>query len=383
MRPLMLRAIALALVVAGRLSAQTGDSLPAFNGIRTPASPAFLLLGIAPTAVERPNTPSDLALSFLNRATAFAGLPRDVAIEWSPYWLVRHRGLKWEDDTTRTPLTSLARTATISIATAELGTEAAPVTGFAVAFRGSLSSGRLSRETIDQLHDVAALLSEESKIIERLIDSARTAAEAVLRIDLRQARARGDSAGVELAKERFNAEKKRLIEEARLSPEYTDAVDSTEAHFADLAVNRQGLVLEVAAGAVWSAPGGAVDSARVSRWGAWLTAGYQSPTWTFIVVNRFLTAVSDTAQDALDVGLRFIHTERRWAVSAEAVFRAFTGSGGPPDQHRIAGIFDYAIGNGLWVTATVGRDFDPAASGSLLAQFGISFGLSGERVQTP
>jgi hypothetical protein len=205
----------------------------------------------------------------------------------------------------------------------------------------------------------------------------------VLRLDLRQARARGDSAGVELAKDRFNAEKTRLIEEARLSPEYTDAVDSTEALFADLAANRQGLVLEVAAGAVWSAPGGAVDSARVSRWGAWLTAGYQSPTWTFIVVNRFLTAVSDTAQDALDIGVRLIHTERRWAVSAEAVFRAFTGSGGPPNQHRIAGIFDYALRDGLWVTATLGRDFDPASSGSLLAQFGISFGLAGERVQKP
>jgi hypothetical protein len=381
MRPLLLGAMsALALLVAGRLPAQTKDSLPAFNGIRTPASPAFLLLGIAPTAVERPNTPSDLALSFLNRAAAFTGLPRDVAIEWSPYWLARHRGLKWEDDTTRTPLTSLARTATISIATAELGTEAAPVTGLAVAFRGSLSSGRLSRGTIDQLNKVAASLGAESKTIDRLIDSARAAAQAVLRNEWRQARTPADSA---LATDRFNAEKKRLIEEALLSPEYKDAVAGTEALLADLAVNRQGLVLEVAAGAVWSAPGGAVDSARVSRWGAWLTAGYQTPTWTFIVVNRFLTAVSDTAQDALDVGLRLIHTERRWAISTEAVFRAFTGSGGPPDQHRIAGTFDYAIGNGLWVTATVGRDFDPTASKSLLAQFGISFGLSGERVRMP
>src|SRR6185503_18826205 len=200
MRPLLLGAMsALALLVAGRLPAQTKDSLPAFNGIRTPASPAFLLLGIAPTSVERPNTPSDLALSFLNRAAAFTGLPRDVAIEWSPYWLARHRGLKWEDDTTRTPLTSLARTATISIATAELGTEAAPVTGLAVAFRGSLSSGRLSRGTIDQLNKVAASLGAESKTIDRLIDSARAAAEAVLFLELEEARAHGDSAGVTLA----------------------------------------------------------------------------------------------------------------------------------------------------------------------------------------
>lgn len=384
MRPHVFGALsALAVLATGRLAAQAGDSLPAFNSVRTPVSPAFVLLGIAPTAVERPNTPADLAVSILNRTAALTGLPRDVALEISPYWLVRHPTLKWEDDTTRGPMTSLARTATISVATAELGTEASPVTGLAVAFRASIASGRLSRETTDQLRKVAASLAGESEIIESLIDSARAAAQSLMLIELADARARRDTASAEAAKARFNAAKQTLIAEARMSPAYVAAVESTDALLSDLTENRQGLVLEVAAGAVWSALGGAVDSARVSRWGAWMTAGYQSPTWSFVAVNRFLTAVTDTASDVLDVGLRLIHTERRWAVSGEAVFRAFTGSGGPPNQHRIAGILDYAIGDGLWVTATIGRDFDPAASGSLLAQFGISFGLSGQRVQRP
>lgn len=384
MRPHSFAALAaLALLATGRLPAQAGDSLPAFNSVRTPVSPAFVLLGIAATSVERPNTPADLAVSILNRTAALTGLPRDVALEISPYWLVRHPTLKWGDDTTRNPLTSLARTATISIATAELGSDISPVTGLAVAFRGAIASGRLSRETIDRLKQVESSLAGESETIERLIGSARAAADSLMRSERAAARERGDTAAARAAVARFNATKEMLIAEARMSPDYVAAVDSTEGLLSGLAANRQGLVVEFAAGAVWSAPGGAVDSARVSRWGAWVTAGYQSPGWSFVAVNRFLTAVTDTASDVLDVGLRLIHTERRWAVSAEAVFRAFTGSGGPPNQHRIAGIFDYAIGNGLWVTATLGRDFDPAASGSLLAQFGISFGLSGERVQIP
>ncbi|HEV8400818.1 MAG TPA: hypothetical protein VGQ18_13390 [Gemmatimonadales bacterium] len=374
---------AIALLATGRLAAQAGDSLPAFNSVRTPVSPAFVLLGIAPTSVERPNTPADLAFAVLNRTVGPPGLPKDVALEFSPYWLVRHPKLTWQADTIRSPLTSLARTATISLATAELDTDASPVTGLAVAFRGTIASGRLSRETIDRLRQVEASLTEESEVLERLIGPARAAADSLMRSERAEARARGDSAGARAAVARFNATKQLLIAEAQMSPDYVAAVDSTEGLLKDLAANRQGLVVEFAAGAVWSAPGGAVDSARVSRWGAWVTAGYQSPSWSFVAVNRFLTAVSDTASDVLDVGLRLIHSERRWALSGEAVFRAFTGSGGPPNQHRIAGILDYAIGNGLWVTATVGRDFDPAASGSLLAQFGISFGLSGERVQTP
>lgn len=384
MRPNVLgTAAALTVLAIGRLPAQAGDSLPAFNSVRTPVSPAFVLLGIAPTSVERPNTPADLALSILNRTAALTGLPKDVALEISPYWLVRHPKLTWQADTTRSPLTSLARTATISIATAELGTDASPVTGLAVAFRGTIASGRLSRETIDRLKQVEASLSGESAVIDRLIGPARAAADSLMRGERAEARARGDTAGARAAIARFNATKEMLIAEAQMSPDYVAAVDSTEALLDGLAANRQGLVVEFATGVVWSAPGGAVDSARVSRWGAWVTAGYQSPSWSFVAVNRFLTAVSDSASDVLDVGLRLIHTERRWAVSGEAVFRSFTGSGGPPNQHRIAGIFDYALRDGLWVTATVGRDFDPAASGSLLAQLGISFGLAGERVQKP
>jgi hypothetical protein len=376
----------LAFLLAGRLPAQAGDSLPAFNSVRTPVSPAFVLLGIAPTSVERPNTPADLALSILNRAATLTGLPRDVALEVSPYWLVKHPTLTWEEDSTRGIATSLLRTMTISVATADLGTETRPVGGLAVGLRAALASGRLSQETITQLRRLGSMLTQESVLLSELKEAKRQELDDALTTRLRGARSKADT--VRLVSQRDTAMgdflKHLLDSDGDIDPErYRAAVDSTDALFGDLALNRTGFVLEVAGGLVWAAPGDVVDSARVGRWGAWVTAGYQSPSWSFVAVNRFLTAVTDTASDVLDVGIRLIHTERRWAVSGEAVFRAFSGAGGPPNQHRIAGIFDYNIGENLWVTATIGRDFDPAASGSLLAQLGISFGLSGERVQTP
>jgi hypothetical protein len=386
MRPHTFAAVPLlSLALAGRLPAQAGDSLPAFNSVRTPVSPAFVLLGIAPTAVERPNTPADLAFSILNRTAALTGLPRDVALESSPYWLLKHPTLTWEQDSTRSITTSLLRTMTISVATADLGTDTRPVSGLAVGLRAAIASGRLSQETIAQLRGIERALTQESVLLSQLKEARRQELDDALTTNLRGASKADTARLVSQRDSAMGAFLRHLVDaDGELDAEtYRAAVDSTDALYAALAVNRTGFVLEVAGGLVWAAPGDVVDSARVSRWGAWVTAGYQTPSWSFVAVNRFLTAVSDTAQDALDVGLRLIHTERRWAVSAEAVFRAFTGSGGPPNQHRIAGIFDYAIGNGLWVTATVGRDFDPAASGSLLAQLGISFGLSGERVKTP
>src|SRR5262245_42359826 len=88
------------LMLAGEANARD-DQPPSFNSLRTPTSPAFTLLGIEPTSVERPNTPSSLAASLLNQTAGFSTLPRDYALEFSPYWLVGHPRLTWRDDSRR------------------------------------------------------------------------------------------------------------------------------------------------------------------------------------------------------------------------------------------------------------------------------------------
>src|SRR5206468_3577701 len=121
-RAVMKRAIGMpALLCVAPLAAQIPDAPAAYNQLRTPTSPAFVVLGVTPTAVERPNTPADIAFSILNSSGALTSLPKDVAIEFSPYWLFGHPKLEWRNDVKRGLGTSLARTATLSFATAELG----------------------------------------------------------------------------------------------------------------------------------------------------------------------------------------------------------------------------------------------------------------------
>ena len=52
---------------------------PAFNSLRTPLTPAFVVLGIQLTSVEEPNTPAELAVSLFNQPTDFTSIPRNVA----------------------------------------------------------------------------------------------------------------------------------------------------------------------------------------------------------------------------------------------------------------------------------------------------------------
>lgn len=361
-------------------AAQSAGAGPAFNGLRTPTSPAFVLLGIAPTEVERPNTPSDLALSVLNRSAAFTSLPKDVALEISPYWLVKHPMLTWEADSARGLGSSIARTMTISFATAELGTTARPVTGLAIGFRAAPFSGRLPAKTIARLHALGDRLAIESGVLADLRAARLSLLEQVRTQELQAA---GSDSARREALNRFNTARAELTGIVLQSPDYKAAVDSTEQMFRDLALIREGFVLEIAAGAAMQAPGGAADSAKLARWGAWLTAGYEGKTLSFVVVNRFLANSVDSTLDALDLGMRLIYTSGRYALSAEGSFRSFTARGAPANQYRFAALVDFELQKGLWVTGTFGRDYAAGAPGSLIAQIGLSLDVAGQRVKIP
>ena len=56
-----------ALVLAALpVAAAAQQQPPEFDSLRTPSAPAFNVLDIEPSAVERPATPSDAAVSFVN-----------------------------------------------------------------------------------------------------------------------------------------------------------------------------------------------------------------------------------------------------------------------------------------------------------------------------
>lgn len=370
-----------ALLLVAALSAQsTNSEPPAFNGLRTPVSPAFVVLGVAPTVVERPNTPADLAFSILSRSAAITTLPRDLALELSPYWLVKHPTLTWEADSTRGVGTSLARTMTLSFATAELGTDTRPITGLAVGFRAAPFSGRLSRDAIDTLKALGDRLGLESAVIRKLRAPRLRQLEQVRDQEIAAA---GNVNERNEALARFNTAKASLTQDVMQSQEYLAAIDSTEERFRDLALTREGFVLELATGAALQAPGATADSAKLARWGAWLTAGYEGPTLSFVLVNRFLGSTVDSTFDAVDLGMRLLYTSGRYAISAEGSLRTFTESGAPPNEYRVGVMVDFELQQGLWVTGTFGRDYRAASPGSLIAQIGVSMNLAGERVQIP
>jgi hypothetical protein len=352
------------------------DSLPEFNSLRTPSSPAFVLLGVEPAAVERPNTPADLALSVLNGTNNFSALPTDYALESSPYWLLSHPNLAWSDDTVRSIPQSLLRTFTFSVATASLGTSDLPVTGLGISGRASVFSGKLSRAAVGQIQALEALLAASAARLEHRLDSLRQQADT--RLKERLASATG-AEEMNAAKAEFDTAVAAIARTLALSSDLDEEEGKLDSDFQDLALNRDGFFLELAGGVAWRAPRAIIDSSSLDRWGIWTTASYTLPNLSFVGLLRWLGQEQVGQRDAIDVGARFIYARDRYALSLEYAGRHLRGAGPNPDGWRLAGIINYEVRPSLWLTGTFGRDYESESQGSLLAQIGLSLDLSKQR----
>ena len=73
--------------------------IPEYHRIRTPTSPAFTILGVAPSEIQHPATPRDFALALSNSVQDSDDLtvPRNLALEFAPYWWFRHGRLTFDE----------------------------------------------------------------------------------------------------------------------------------------------------------------------------------------------------------------------------------------------------------------------------------------------
>ncbi|HXF48794.1 MAG TPA: hypothetical protein VNL73_05145 [Verrucomicrobiae bacterium] len=87
------------------------------NDLRTPPSPAFVLLGVEPSSIERPNTPKAFAASLLSAVNQSDFLPKNYALEIAPYWLYSHPNLTFDDYYKAGLIGTVLQTGSLSLAT--------------------------------------------------------------------------------------------------------------------------------------------------------------------------------------------------------------------------------------------------------------------------
>ncbi len=390
----LLVAGAICLGCAASAVAQEADPI---GDLRTPPSPAFNLLGVEPSAVERPATPADFALTLISKAKEEA-LPKNYALEATPYWLKSHARETWRNDQGRRSIgQSLAKTTSLSFGTAETGTTDAPVTSLALGLRTLLFSGRLAQRTIDALEALEAKLQREGELVLQIADARgltpiRVAeGELGVRRGLLAARLKSatdagereqiaaEIAAVDARAKALSDDRRRILEGVLASKEFLDSTPMKNAKA--FAVQREGFFLELAAGTLWDFAQGQRDSGEYRKHAIWVTPSYAAGKWSVLGVLRAVHDRTAADTDVLDAGGRVIFTDKLYALSLEYVRRGSDDAAtATDDKHRLVGLAERKLREGTWLVASFGRDHTRAAAAdTLVAQLGLSVSLSKER----
>ncbi len=65
--------------------------------LRTPSSPAFQILDVGVTKIERPYSPTDFMVSVNQASDNFTTIPLNYAIDISPFWLVKGETITYDN----------------------------------------------------------------------------------------------------------------------------------------------------------------------------------------------------------------------------------------------------------------------------------------------
>jgi len=357
-RSTLLCALLLALCLPGakawawQAAAATSASRPQpieLDDLKAPTSPAFVLLGVEPTSIERPETPKAFVVDVLSTLQESQGIPKDYALALAPYWLTDHPELTFDQYFTKNPWENFLHTLSISLAShrpeEDEGTDTADVSediqdpAVGLGFRGMVIGGRAPADLAPAVADLEEALGAILDCQSDCEDEEQTARDAAKKVQ-------------------------------------------------DINVQRVGFTLDIAGGAVWDFPEQKFDERRMRRWGFWVTPAYRfaSPSGKSSVdalaVLRYLQEKQED-EDVFDVGGRLIwHFNEDLALSAEYLRRRNEGSvdADAESTERLVGLIEYRLGETLFLVASYGEDFatDGEGSGALVSTLGLKIGLGKE-----
>lgn len=370
---------AVSAAASASLAAGAGaQEIPEFNKLRTPSSPAFVILGVTPSQIERPNRPGAFAASFLQTVQDAAGrLPQSYAVELAPYWLRPRPGLTFGQYARGGPR-SVYQDASLSLAiTDSLDGAAAPggdasFRRLGIGFRTTLRPGRVATGALLCADTVSRLATAVALEIGAAVATDPTVIR--LRREGVSDRAKLDSAAAisrVIAAPILDRSQGRLAERAKACADRISA--------------REGLVVDVAGAGAADFPGGRANAGELSKLGVWITPAWLGRSFSHVGVIRatFDGVRSDTTVRLYDLGVRSVYAWQRFASSVEAVYRRVDRPAGDRNHARFSAIFDAKLTDETWLTLTAGRDFDRSAPNSLLGLIALKWQVGEQRVQPP
>jgi hypothetical protein len=336
------------LALAPAMGAQAQAQQVSIDELRSPTSPAFTILGVAPTNVVRPNTPRELAVEWLSAQGSDDGnLPSDLALEFAPYWLANHPDLTFSEYyNNRNIAKTILRSFSVSVATTDIPDETVEGTTLGVGVRFLLFAGDKSPELDGK---VAALKKIQDDMLNCVPDIP-------------------DNPGEDAPSTCSEAEIAAL--ESKLSKAGREIGG----------LQRSGWVVETAFAASRDYPDADEASSRDRQTGAWLTASYRMrdpDELTLLMAARLLEDKSGTTKTRMtDLGGRFIYQASSMPISLSLEVMHRDIEDGESDT-SVLGVLEYPINDMIRLVASYGKGLPTPTDNSsdLQATISLNFGF--------
>jgi len=337
----------------------------ALEDLKLPSSPAFILLDVAPTSIDRPTTTKAFSTSILNSINENNGIPENYAIDFAPYWFFKHKKLnamnywgfsKTKDGNFQKPF-SQARYGNISFATVKsqitmdtLGTMK-DISNIALGFRTTIIQWRAEK-------DIDDLVIYNNKHVERL--SQLTNDPNISPIDLI-----------------------RTLESDKI-------LSDCNKNIANVLNSKPVLALDFAGAGSWSFEDNTYSTVLSNRAGVWLTLNFaqsmnkkenraKNDYFNIYLTCRLLNDNNVLSEDGsltsstiLDSGGRIELELDKFSISYEYLYRNDLNT--IFSTFRSSGLIKYRASEQLLVTAAFGKNFGDL--NNAITQIGISWGIN-------
>jgi hypothetical protein len=395
-----MRKLLLLIVCSLSFSAFAQDSDVKVDQLTAPSSPGFLILGREVTNIEKPTNPTDLLVSMRNASSDFSTIPRNFALDFTPYWVFG--GGKTSFDQMighKNVLNNILQSFQLSVATQTLEKKNADEdsTQLGLGFKFSILRGKVSKKFIRRIEDeVQPLLMEANKMISKNIASLEENDPVYLGI--LKAMETADSSTAEILALALQERSKELIEK---NEDKLIEVELADKLAQEVKLDRYGFKMDLAGGWAVSFPTQSFDNRDLQRFGIWLTAGYefeesaaQKGKWSVLGVARYLKNYDEDFKDVNDViitsnnayndlGIRLIYTyDNKLSLSAETINRNVIDSDkNIASTMRYAFNLNYQLPDNKIISFTYGKDFDGTINkeGNLIAALSLVIGIGSER----
>lgn len=376
LRNILLLQLSLCTIISyGQLAGQQEIDL---TNLEVPNSPAFMLLDVAPTLIERPISGKAFAMSILNSVNENNGIPQNYAVEFTPYWFFKHPTLDafnyWGVDASNNKNKGFnqIRQSTVSFAYASTNlsdtNSAGNINNLALGIRGTIFQV-ISKTNRDDLIAANAIAIDKMKEYNKKL-SAFVFDEDYL-------------------------EKAKLLADSMSSD---PVLLEMESQIQEILNRKPVFAIDGAIAANWAFAGNNFSSNQFSLFGAWLTLNFSKELnpnkgdwknyFSFLMLSRYTYDNSLNGNPAengeflnlFDLGGKLEFEFKQLSLSYEYIFR--TASGQTRNTFRSTGMATYKVSEKIYLLASLGKNFGD--TNNLIAQFGINlgFGTGNEKVWT-